>query len=106
MLKDLVYTYIYIFNNYYIVDFIDNRAKCYDGVLQKFIDPKGAYNSTNIYIYIYIEVIKIAWSPQLCMAEIRCNRRPLYEKKYDIYERALTYEGPGFYSNVCNILRI
>ena len=34
----------------YIVDFLYNRPKPYDGIVQRFVDPKGDNNSKNIFV--------------------------------------------------------
>ena len=68
--------------------FLNNPNKGYDGILQRFIEPKGNHNS----------VYKIVWSKNFCLFEKRQNKRYVWDAKYDINERCLTYEAADFYS--------
>ncbi len=65
------------------IDFLKNRPKPYDGILQKFIEPKGEHNN----------MIKVIWSPSMCLFERRQNKNSIFDKKLNMYERVLTYEG-------------
>ena len=69
-------------------DFLYSRWKDSSGVLQKFVEPKGTCNS----------VLRAIWSPKVCLLERRVNGRSLHDRRYGLYERAITYEGPEFYS--------
>jgi hypothetical protein len=40
------------FNKESFLDFINNRKKIYDGILQKYVDCYGAYQSTKLISYI------------------------------------------------------
>ena len=68
-------------------EFLKNKFNFEDGILQKFEDPKGEYNIT----------YRLNWSPKLCLFEKCTNIRKINDKKYDIYERAVTYEGEEFH---------
>jgi len=65
------------------------RDKPYDGILQKFIDP-DTFNNT---------VYRIQWSTKLCLFEKRVNNKPMEDKSVDLYEKAVTFEGPEIYSS-------
>lgn len=65
----------------------DCRKEC-SGVLQRFIAPRGTRNS----------MIYAIWSPKLCVLERRINKRQLSDAKFDLYERAITFEGPEMHS--------
>lgn len=67
-------------------DFLLNKMTFDDGILQKFEDPKGEFNST----------IRLIWSPKLCIFEKKTNIRKIYDTRFDIYERAVTYDGEEF----------
>ena len=67
-------------------DFLDKKIVYDDGILQKFEDPKGEYNIT----------YRLTWSPKLSLFEKCTNLRKIYDKHYDIYERAVTYDGEEF----------
>jgi len=54
-----------------------------DGILQRFVMPKGTNNS----------MIRSVWSPKVCLIERRINIRKLHDTQYDMYERAATFEG-------------
>lgn len=72
-------------------DFLCNRQTVRpDGILQRFIEPKGDQNN----------MIRVLWSPKVCLLERRVNKKKLSETKYDVYERAVTFEGPDFLSQV------
>lgn len=64
-------------------DFLFNRQKEHNGIIQKFIDPKGKSNA----------IIRAIWSPKLCLLEQRVNLKPINDGRYDIYDRCVTYEG-------------
>jgi hypothetical protein len=70
--------------------FLNAHSKMEDGILQKFIDPKGNKNF----------VIQTVWSPSVLICEMRENLKDLYELKYDMYERAVTYEGEEFHTRM------
>ena len=67
-------------------EFLNNKFSFEDGILQKFVDPKGDNNST----------FRLTWSPKLCLFEKCTNIRKITDSKYDIYERAVTYDGEEF----------
>lgn len=68
-----------------------NRQKVRpDGILQKFVEPKGDRNN----------MIRVLWSPKVCLLERRVNNKKLSDTKYDVYERAVTFEGSDFLSEV------
>lgn len=72
-------------------DFLFNRQRVrVDGILQRFVEPKGDHNN----------MIRVLWSPKVCLLERRINRRKMSDTKYDVYERAVTFEGPDFLSEV------
>ena len=54
--------------------------------MQKFEDPKGEHNIT----------YRLTWSPKLCLFEKCTNLKKVNDKHYDIYERAVTYDGEEF----------
>lgn len=64
-------------------DFLFNRQKEHNGIIQKFIDPKGKSNA----------IIRAIWSPKLCLLEQRVNLKPINDGRWDLYERCVTYEG-------------
>lgn len=63
-------------------NFLYNRHKTFDGVLQKFVDPNGSKNS----------VIQMVWTPHLCVFEMRENLNSLFDLRLDVYERVITFE--------------
>ena len=71
-------------------EFLRNKYNYEDGILQKFEDPKGDYNIT----------YRLNWSPKLCLFEKCSNIKKIYDKKYDIYERAVTYDGEEFHIKI------
>ena len=73
--------------------FLYYRKKPFDGMLQKFIDPKGDNN----------DMYRVIWTPNKCLVEKKVNLKPLFDKRYDIYERAVTYEGEEFH---CQTMRV
>lgn len=96
------YTYMETINGPRIIEylgpqelkhFLSLRKKTQDGILQKFIEPKSNKNTT----------VQCIWSPSILLCDMRENLKDLYELKYDMYERAVTYEGEEFHSNLVNI---
>ena len=71
-------------------NFLHNRHKTFDGVLQQFIDPKGRKNS----------IIQMIWTSHLCLFEMRENLNDLYDVHLDQYSRAITFEGDTHLSQV------
>ena len=67
-------------------DFLDKKIIYDDGILQKFEEPKGEYNIT----------YRLTWSPKLSLFEKCTNLRKINDKHFDIYERAVTYDGEEF----------
>ena len=66
-------------------NFLYNREKVNNGVVQRFIEPKGTNNS----------MIRAIWSPKVCLLERRVNVNKLQDqRRFGMYERAVTYEGP------------
>ena len=43
------------------------------------------------------------WSPKICVFERKENFKDLYDLKYDMYERVVTYEGEEYHSKICKI---
>jgi hypothetical protein len=76
------------FNAEGLHNFLFGRAKQHNGILQRFIEPKGRFNS----------MVRAAWSPKLCLVERRINRRPLHDIRFGLHERAITYDGPEIHS--------
>ena len=68
------------------IEFLNNKLSYDDGVLQKFEDPKGDYNIT----------YRLTWSPKLSLYEKCSNLKKITDLHYDIYERAVTYDGEEF----------
>eukprot|EP00940_MAST-03C_sp_MAST-3C-sp2_P003639 g3639.t1 len=54
-----------------------------NGVLQRFMQPKGNRNA----------MLRSVWSPTVCLLERRVNIRKLFDTRFDMYERAATFEG-------------
>ena len=67
-------------------DFLNKNIVYDDGILQKFEDPKGEHNIT----------YRLTWSPKLCLFEKCTNLKKIHDKHFDIYERAVTYDGEEF----------
>ena len=73
--------------------FLYHREKVNNGLIQRFIEPKGTRNT----------MIRAIWSPKVCMLERRMNVHRLQDKRYGMYERAVTYEGPEFNSQAAPV---
>uniref|UniRef100_A0A7S0FQM9 Uncharacterized protein n=1 Tax=Pyrodinium bahamense TaxID=73915 RepID=A0A7S0FQM9_9DINO len=61
-----------------------------DGILQRFVEPKNGHNN----------MVRALWSPKVCLLERRVNHLRLSDSRYDIYERAVTFEGADCHSEV------
>lgn len=88
-------TMVEVFNKSTIGAFLSRKTKR-EGILQKFILPKGYYNS----------VIKAVWSPRICMVHRRTNKYHVDDKKRaecDPFSNIVTYEGPTFLSEESSV---
>lgn len=74
------------FNKEKFSKFLNSKNTYPDGILQKFIDPKGDSNFT----------IRLFWSPKLCILEKKINTKKICDKRFNLYERAVTYDGEEF----------
>ena len=83
-------TVIRYFDKAGLKEFLFNEEKVYDGCLQKFVRPKGLFNS----------MIQAAWSPQMCLLERRVNLSPLLSGRAPLQERTATYEGSEHLSRI------
>jgi hypothetical protein len=80
-------TVIEYFDRESLTRFLYNHRKEVNGILQRFLDPKTTHN----------ELIRAVWSPKLCMLERAENIHQLHDKRYGLYEKCVTYEGPHYY---------
>ncbi|CBJ30686.1 conserved unknown protein [Ectocarpus siliculosus] len=48
-----------------------------------------------------LPMVRAIWSPKMCLLERRVNCRQLHDRRYGIYERAVTYDGPDIFSTAC-----
>lgn len=48
-----------------------------------------------------VDQIRVIWSPKLVLFEKKVNKCCLWNKKLDIYQRGITFEGHDFYSDYC-----
>lgn len=93
--ETVVNTFVEVFNKDTIGEFLARKKKM-DGILQKFVLPKGYFNS----------LIKCVWSPRVCMIRRRTNKYPIMDKKRatnDPFASTVTYEGPLFLSEESGI---
>lgn len=65
---------------------IENKMPYEDGLLQKFEAPKGDNNF----------IIRLIWSPKMCLFEKKVNAKKINDNRYDIYERVVTFDGEEF----------
>eukprot|EP00906_Rhabdomonas_costata_P015025 RCo021550 len=70
-----------------LTEFLMRRTN-QQGLLQKFVIPKGDHN----------EMIQAIWSPRLCMVNKRVNRHFLSDKNRPGNDRCITYEGPTHFT--------
>lgn len=85
-----VNTLVEVFNRDSLGAFLTRKSKP-EGILQKFILPKGYQNS----------VIKAVWSPRVCMVQRRTNKYRIFDRKRaecDPFSTTVTYDGPTFLS--------
>lgn len=84
-------TLVEVFNKANLAEFLARKTKK-EGILQKFIMPKGYQNS----------VIMTVWSPRLCMVQRRTNKYRIFDRKraeQDPFSTTVTYDGPTFLSD-------
>ena len=78
-----LYAGIEYFDKKGLSNFLYNREKVNNGILQRFIEPKTTHN----------EMIRSIWSPKVCLLDRRVNIRNIRDQRFDMFERAVTYEG-------------
>ena len=71
------------------IDFVHNRDKALNGILQSWVEPKNFRNS----------LIKVVWSSQFCLIERRTNIHDIRSTKVDFYDKLVTFEGLEHNSN-------
>lgn len=86
-------TVVRYFDKAGLKDFLFKEEKSNDGCLQKFVRPKGLFNS----------MIQAAWSPQMCLLERRVNLCPLLSGRAPLQERCCTYEGSEHLSQIAPV---
>lgn len=83
-------TQVEFFNEETLKEFVARKEKR-EGILQRFMPPKGHRNS----------VIQAVWSPRVCIVQRRTNVGSISDKvqaEKDPYNIAVTYEGPSHFS--------
>lgn len=88
--ESVTVTSVEFFNETTLKEFVARKTKR-EGILQRFIAPKGLHNT----------VIQAVWSPRVCMIQRRTNRGSIEDKiqcEKDPYPTAVTYEGPSHFS--------
>lgn len=83
-------TQVEVLNKESVGGFIARKTKR-EGILQRFVFPKGYHNS----------VIKAVWSPRVAMIQRRTNKFPIMDRKRaenDPFAITVTYEGPEYLS--------
>lgn len=83
-------TQVEFFNEDSLKEFVARKEKR-EGILQRFMPPKGHRNS----------VIQAVWSPRVCIVQRRTNVSSISDKvqaEKDPYNIAVTYEGPSHFS--------
>ena len=94
-------------------DFLYKREKVC-GILQKFVVPKGTLNGKGAKgkrseetverdadlccfqcFCGRVATIRAIWSPKICLLERRINLRNVYDKRFSVCERAVTFDGIG-----------
>nr|CCC92572.1 unnamed protein product [Trypanosoma congolense IL3000] len=88
-------TRVEVLNKEDIGAFVARKNKS-NGILQRFIYPKGHHNS----------VIKVVWSPRIAMIQRRKNKYPIKDRKRaekDPFAITVTYEGPEYLSEEGNV---
>lgn len=88
--EDGLKTLVEVFNKETLGAFLARKTKP-EGILQKFILPKGYQNS----------VIQAVWSPRVCVVQRRTNKHRIFDRKRaecDPFSSTVTYDGPTFLS--------
>lgn len=70
-----------------LTDFLYKRRDKSNGILQRFVEPKGVKN----------EMIRAIWSPKVCLLERSENIHQLHDHRFGLFERSVTFEGPEYY---------
>lgn len=70
-------------------NFLSLGRKNRSGILQRFIIPSGSRNA----------LIRAIYTPKLTLLERRRNNQNLFDARFGLYERAITFEGPDVHSH-------
>ena len=70
--------------------FLAHGRKNQTGILQRFMQPAGGGTHN--------ELIQAIWTPNLCLMERRRTKPSLHDTRFGLYERTVTFEGPGVHS--------
>ena len=54
-----------------------------------------------MFTFPYLDTIQVSWCKDFCVMNKRTTNKALTESKFDIYERAVTYEGKEIFSKQC-----
>ena len=65
-------------------NFLRQKWRQTEGVLQRFVEPKGIRNA----------VVCSIWSPKVCLLERRTNHLKIHDTRRPLHDRVITYEGP------------
>ncbi|KAL3794757.1 hypothetical protein HJC23_012767 [Cyclotella cryptica] len=77
------------FNKESLSNFLHHGRRNKSGILQRFIAPHGgSYNSS----------IRAMWTPKMCILERRRTKQALNDKRFALFERAITFDGPDVHS--------
>ena len=74
-------------------EFLYNYDKENNGILQRFVDSKGGSNA----------LYRAIWSPNVFHVERRTNKIELSDRKHNIHNRVVTFEGDEHYSNTLTV---
>lgn len=92
--KEELTTAVEFFTKETLFDFLHNRKVKPDGVLQKFLVPKGESSSRHNF------QIQAVWSPLVTLVYKRTNKHRLNDKTTSsVHERAATFDGLAHYSS-------
>ena len=69
-------------------DFLNHHKKENNGILQRFVDSKGAHNT----------IFRAIWSPNVFHVERRANVHEVADRKQTLHQRVVTFEGDEHFS--------
>lgn len=94
-----------------VEQFLSRKQYPEEGILQRFIQPKGENNCNKIIVEFnvtlaFLATIRVVWGKEVSLYEKITSLKPINDKRFDIYERAFTVEGKDYHREIRIVLKL